>query len=57
MDWFNNDLRREIYLGEKRAAHTNFVMLEDEDDKTSTVKQGDTDIPDFDRKFTEGEIR
>jgi hypothetical protein len=32
MDWFNNDLRREIYLGEKRAAHTNFVMLEDEDD-------------------------
>jgi len=38
LDWFNNDLRREIFLGEARQSHSKFVMLEDDDDKESTIK-------------------
>lgn len=33
MDWFNKDLRREIFLGEQRASHTKFVMLDEGEDE------------------------
>ena len=32
MDWFNKDLRREIFLGEQRASHSKFVMLDEGED-------------------------
>jgi hypothetical protein len=51
MDWFNKDLRREIFLGEQRQSHSKFVMLEDESAAGSTIQAGDTDIPAFDDKF------
>ena len=39
MKWFNQCLRREIFLGEHRASHSKFVMLEDKhDDNKPTVK-------------------
>lgn len=33
MDWFNKDLRREIFLGEQRASHSKFVMLDEGEDE------------------------
>jgi hypothetical protein len=51
MDWFNKDLRREIYLGKNRSSHSKFVMLEDENDESSTVSPGDQELIDFDKKW------
>ena len=51
MDWFNKDLRREIFLGEQRQSHSKFVMLEDESAAGSTIQAGDSDIPAFEDKF------
>ena len=51
MDWFNKDLRREIYLGESRQSHSQFVLLEHENDESIKVKRGDDKIPTFESKF------
>lgn len=56
MDWFNKDMRREIFLGETRTGHAKFVMLMDEDDKSSTIKPGDKEIPEFEDKFTAEQV-
>lgn len=53
MDWFNEDLRREIYIGEKRASHSHFVMIDDDDDKNIMTKKGDTKLVDFEEKYNE----
>lgn len=58
MDWFNNNLRREIYLGEKRASHSKFVMIDDEHEDNIQVKPGDKQLGDFDEKYKKpGEIQ